>query len=151
MRANRSGACSSERFYFGEHTMDKNGRPREARDVLTVRDVQQILPGLVMRPMSKAQAHDDGRPKQSTAAGAESIAREARSIRYDDLPEVLTPKEVQAFLRLGRNAIYAALQEGRIRSVRHGQKFLVPKTALREFLDHDAEHRHAGIPVKGTT
>ena len=79
------------------------------------------------------------------------IQRKPRIIRYDDLPDVLTPKEAQAFLRLGRNAIYAALQDGKIRSVRVGQKFLIPKAALREFLDRDAEDPRPGIPVKGTT
>lgn len=34
---------------------------------------------------------------------------------------------------------------------RVGQKFLIPNDALREFLDRDAEHPRAGIPVKGTT
>jgi excisionase family DNA binding protein len=117
--------------------MDRDGRRGEVRDAM--REVQQILPGM-------------DRDVACVRTGSSNpIARKTRVLRYDDLPEVLTPKEVQAFLRLGRNAVYAALQDGRIRSVRHGQKFLVPKTALREFLDRDAEHRRAGIPVKGTT
>lgn len=81
----------------------------------------------------------------------DGVVRKAKVICYDQLPDVLTPKEAQAFLRLGRNATYAALQDGRIRSVRVGQKFLIPKAALREFLDRGAEHSRAGIPVKGTT
>ena len=93
---------------------------------------------IVMRPTSEARRQHP-------------IVRKATSVRYDELPDVLTPKEAQAFLRLGRNATYAALQDGRIRSVRLGQKFLIPKAALREFLDRDAEHPRAGIPVKGTT
>lgn len=68
---------------------------------------------------------------------------------FDDLPDVLTAREARAYLRLGRNALYTALQDGTIRSVRLGQKFLVPKAAVREFLDGVAEHRRAGIPVKG--
>jgi excisionase family DNA binding protein len=100
---------------------------------------QQILPGI-------------DRNAAGVRVGRSNPAfRKTRIIRYEDLPDVLTPKEAQVFLRLGRNAIYAALQDGRIRSVRYGQKFLVPKTALREFLDHDAEEPRAGIPVKGTT
>jgi excisionase family DNA binding protein len=70
-------------------------------------------------------------------------------ISYDDLPDVLTAREVQTYLRLGRNAAYEALQSGAIRSVRLGQKFLVPKTALREFLESGANGSGAGIPVKG--
>ena len=112
---------------------------REARGTLTVRDVQQILPGIDR----DAPRDRSGRP--------DPAIRKGTVIRYDELPDVLTTKEAQAFLRLGRNAIYAALQDGRIRSIRHGQKFLIPKAGLREFLDLDAEHPRAGIPVKGTT
>ncbi|MGA9018421.1 MAG: helix-turn-helix domain-containing protein [Candidatus Cybelea sp.] len=119
--------------------MDGKGRRREARDALAMRELQQTLPGL------DRDAVHVRRPNQHR------MVRKATSVRYDELPDVLTPKEAQAFLRLGRNATYAALQDGRIRSVRHGQKFLIPKAALREFLDRDAEHPRAGIPVKGTT
>lgn len=55
-------------------------------------------------------------------------------IRYDELPDVLTPSDLQAYLPLGRDAIYAALRDGTIRSVRVGQKFIIPKSAVREFL-----------------
>ena len=119
--------------------MDGKGRRREARDALAMRELQQTLPGL------DRDAVHVRRPNQHR------MVRKATSVRYDELPDVLTPKEAQAFLRLGRNAIYAALQGGKIRSVRVGQKFLIPKAALREFLDRDAEHPRAGIPVKGTT
>ena len=140
MRVNRSGDCAPGRFCFlGESTMDGKGGRRKARDAMTMRELQQLLPGL------DRDAADIGNSRQRP------IARKASAVRYDQLPDVLTPKEAQAFLRLGRNAIYAALQGGRIRSVRHGQKFLILKTALREFLDPDAEHPRAGIPVKGTT
>ncbi len=118
--------------------MDKNGRRRGAHHAAAVRELQQILPGI---DRNAACVRD---PARSDRAKDEIS-------RYDELPDVLTPKEAQAFLRLGRNATYAALQDGRIRSVRHGQKFLIPKAALREFLDRDAEHPRAGIPVKGTT
>jgi excisionase family DNA binding protein len=119
--------------------MDENRQPSKTRNAFTASDVQELLPGIVRDAAYVRSA----RPNP--------IVRNVRSIRYDDLPEVLTPKEVQAFLRLGRNAIYAALQDGKIRSVRVGQKFLIPETALREFLDHDAENPRAGIPVKGTS
>ncbi len=119
--------------------MDGKDRRWEARDAMSTRELQQTLPGL------------DRGPAQVRHPNQHRRVRKAASVRYDELPDVLTPKEAQAFLRLGRNATYAALQDGRIRSVRHGQKFLIPKTALREFLDRDAEHPRAGIPVEGTT
>jgi excisionase family DNA binding protein len=70
-------------------------------------------------------------------------------IRFDDLPDVLTPAEVQSFLRLGRNATYDLLRAGTIRSVRLGQKYLIPLQAVRELLDRGGESAATGTPVKG--
>lgn len=70
-------------------------------------------------------------------------------IHFDDLPDVLTPAEVQSFLRLGRNATYDLLKNGTLRSIRLGQKYLVPRQSLRELLDGDSEHSRTGTPVKG--
>lgn len=70
-------------------------------------------------------------------------------IRFDDLPDVLTPAEVRSFLRLGRNATYDLLKGGKLRSVRLGQKYLVPRKAVRELLDSSAEPHGTGTPVKG--
>ena len=120
--------------------MDAKGRRRGARDTMAAQELQQtLLPGF------------DRDAADARSIRQHPIVRKETAVRYDQLPDVLTPKEVQAFLRLGRNAIYAALQDGRIRSVRLGQKFLIPKAALREFVDRDAEHPGAGIPVKGMT
>lgn len=58
---------------------------------------------------------------------------------FDDLPDILTPRHLMKFLPIGRNAVYNLLKANRIPSVRVGQKFLVTKTALREFL---------GLPVE---
>ncbi len=119
--------------------MDKTGQRKAAHEAAAGRELQQILPGIDRNAACVREA----RPNPAL--------RKTRIIRYEDLPDVLTPKEAQVFLRLGRNAIYAALQDGKIRSTRVGQKFLIPKSALREFLDRDAEDPRAGIPVKGTT
>lgn len=70
-------------------------------------------------------------------------------IRFDDLPDVLTPGEVQSFLRLGRNATYDLLKDGKLRSVRLGQKYLIPRQALRELMDGCGEPAGTGTPVKG--
>jgi excisionase family DNA binding protein len=70
-------------------------------------------------------------------------------IRFNDLPDVLTPGEAQSFLRLGRNAVYDLLKQGKIRSVRLGQKYLIPREAVRELLEGRVEDGGAGTPVKG--
>jgi excisionase family DNA binding protein len=58
---------------------------------------------------------------------------------FSDLPDILTPNDLIKYLPIGRNAIYETLQSQRIRNVRVGQKYLVPKAALREFLGGSVE------------
>jgi excisionase family DNA binding protein len=65
-------------------------------------------------------------------------AREIRG-RFAELPDVLTPRDLIAFLPIGRNAVYDALKRQEIKSVRVGQKLLITKAALREFLGGNVE------------
>ena len=58
---------------------------------------------------------------------------------FAQLPEVLTPKDLMEYLPLGRDRIYEALKSQAIRNVRVGQKFIITKRALREFLGGDVE------------
>ncbi len=58
---------------------------------------------------------------------------------FEDLPDVLTPRDLRDFLPIGRNAVYEILRTERIRSVRVGQKFMIPKGALRDFLGGSTE------------
>jgi excisionase family DNA binding protein len=53
----------------------------------------------------------------------------------DDLPFVLTSNEAFEFLRLGKSAGYEALRTGRLKSVKSGAKYLVPKAAVLKFLE----------------
>jgi excisionase family DNA binding protein len=54
--------------------------------------------------------------------------------RFEDLPEILTPQDLIDYLPIGRDAVYAALKARTIPNVRLGQKFMVTKASLREFL-----------------
>lgn len=74
--------------------------------------------------------------------------RIAKEKRLDELPEVLTAADVVAYLRgiFGRNAVYELLHTQVIRNRRHGQKFLVPISALREFVECRSEDAGAGAP-----
>lgn len=116
--------------------MNGKGRRRELRDTIARHQLQQALPGL------DRGATDAKRPQRP-------ISRKASAVRYDQLPDVLTPREVQSFLRLGRNATYELLKDGTIRSVRLGQKYLIPREAMRELLDENGEPVGTGTPVKG--
>lgn len=71
-------------------------------------------------------------------------------IRFNDLPDVLTPAEVQSFLRLGRNATYDLLKNGRLRCVRLGQKYLIPREALGDLLTLGGERGGTGTPHERT-
>jgi hypothetical protein len=59
--------------------------------------------------------------------------------RFAELPDVLTPRDLIAFLPIGRGAVYDALRTRAIKSVRVGQKLLITKAALREFLGGNVE------------
>lgn len=50
-------------------------------------------------------------------------------------PDVLLPSEVQDILRIGRNKVYDLLRSGEIKSLRIGNKFIIPKMNLIDFLN----------------
>jgi excisionase family DNA binding protein len=51
---------------------------------------------------------------------------------YNDLPEMTTPEEGAAFLRVSRNGMYELLKAGSIRHVKFGRLIRIPKQALLE-------------------
>ena len=57
----------------------------------------------------------------------------------DGYNDVLTPDEVQKILHTGRNTVYDYLAEGKIRSIRIGGKYRIPKLYLVEFLYPDMD------------
>lgn len=54
------------------------------------------------------------------------------TVPYSDLPEYLTPAEVQAYLSLSRTTVYDLLRRNEIQHVRFGRSIRIPKTALRK-------------------
>ena len=52
----------------------------------------------------------------------------------NDLPEVLTPRDLIEYLPVGRDKVYQALRSQAIRNIRLGQKIIIPKSSLRDFL-----------------
>jgi excisionase family DNA binding protein len=58
---------------------------------------------------------------------------------FAELPDVLTPRDLIAFLPVGRNSVYEAIRTRAIKSVRIGQRLLITKAALREFLGDGVE------------
>ncbi len=74
-----------------------------------------------------------------TTQSIRSTSLRTRSARFADLPDILTPRNVIAFLPIGRNAVYDAIKRQALKSIRVGQKILITKAALREFLGGNVE------------
>jgi excisionase family DNA binding protein len=56
-------------------------------------------------------------------------------VKLDELPDVLTVREVAAVLRTGKNEAYALIRDGRIYAAHIGRSLRVPKTAVVAFLN----------------
>ena len=53
-----------------------------------------------------------------------------RQTNLEDLPQMMTPLEVQAFLGLGRATVYSLIGEGKIPVRRIGRRLFIPKQEL---------------------
>ncbi len=51
--------------------------------------------------------------------------------------DVLLPEDVQKILQTGRNTVYNYLAEGKIKSIKIGGKYRIPKLYLLEFIYPD--------------
>ncbi len=49
--------------------------------------------------------------------------------------KIYTPKEAWKKLGIGRTRFYQFLNEGRIRYFKNGRRFLIPESAIAEFID----------------
>jgi excisionase family DNA binding protein len=76
--------------------------------------------------------------QRPSAAGAREDHTDAR--HWDRQPDLLTPSETAALLRISRTACYEALRAGELRPLRitWGRRILVSKQALRALLDEKA-------------
>ena len=74
-----------------------------------------------------------------SAQSAESGEPNGLRGRFAELPDVLTPRDLIAFLPIGRSSVYEALRTRVIKSIRIGQRLLITKAALREFLGDTVE------------
>ena len=53
----------------------------------------------------------------------------------EDLPLVLRVEDLMPILGVGRSNAYALVRSGRVRSIRIGHQFRIPREAIQEFLD----------------
>lgn len=57
---------------------------------------------------------------------------------FDTYNDVVTPAEAMRMLHVGRNTIYKLLKDKRIKSIRIGSKYLIPKNYICDFLAREA-------------
>lgn len=57
--------------------------------------------------------------------------------RLHELPDLLTVDEAAAFLRIGRNAAYQAVQRGDLYAIRLGRSWRVPRASLERLVNGD--------------
>ncbi len=53
---------------------------------------------------------------------------------FTDYPDVVSISDLQSMLRIGRNTAYGLLKSGAIQSIKVGQRYIIPKTSVIEFL-----------------
>ena len=72
-----------------------------------------------------------------TTNGKENVHMGPRKFTsLEDLPLVLRVEDLMPVLSIGRNTAYELVRCGRIRSIRIGNQFRIPREAVIEFLTH---------------
>lgn len=60
---------------------------------------------------------------------------------FPDYPDVVSPEQLQEMLGgIGKTTAYKLLRGGKIKSVRLGRKYLIPKICVIEYLCGDVEN-----------
>ena len=53
---------------------------------------------------------------------------------FNTYPDVVSIDEIQQMLRIGKNAVYELLKTEKLKSIKVGKKYIVPKKYVIEFL-----------------
>lgn len=53
---------------------------------------------------------------------------------FNTYPDVVSIDEIQKMLRIGKNAVYELLKTKKLKSIKVGKKYIVPKKYVIEFL-----------------
>lgn len=61
------------------------------------------------------------------------------SMRIEDLDEVITVEELARVMKVGRNSAYAMVRENRIKSIKNGTRYLIPKQSVIDFLNQSTD------------
>jgi hypothetical protein len=53
----------------------------------------------------------------------------------NEFPEILTPKDLMKILHIGKNGVYKLLKSSVIKSRRIGNKYIIPKVCLIDYIN----------------
>ena len=68
--------------------------------------------------------------------------KETDQFMFEEYPDVLTVDETCEALRIGENAAYILLNNGKLKGFRNGRVWRIPKAALIEFVLSQAKLPH---------
>lgn len=58
---------------------------------------------------------------------------------FSDYPDVVSITELQSMLRISRNTAYELVRSGKIRSVKIGRTYRIPRSAVEDYLNTPVE------------
>lgn len=58
---------------------------------------------------------------------------------FEQCPDILTVEEVCEALRMGYNAVYELLNEGKLKAYKNGRVWRIPREALKEYILENAK------------
>ncbi|MDL2294565.1 helix-turn-helix domain-containing protein [Ruminococcaceae bacterium OttesenSCG-928-D13] len=61
-------------------------------------------------------------------------------LQWENLPDLVTPKEARAYLRFGRSKMYELLRTKQIGYIRKGSCYLIPKPELTAYVERELEN-----------
>jgi excisionase family DNA binding protein len=54
---------------------------------------------------------------------------------FSEYPAVVQVEDIQNMLCIGRNVAYRILKEGKIKTIKVGKRYIIPKKSVIEFLE----------------
>ena len=58
---------------------------------------------------------------------------------FEQYPDILTVEEACDALRMGYNAVYELLNEGKLKAYKNGRVWRIPRESLREYIQKSAQ------------
>ena len=58
---------------------------------------------------------------------------------FEQYPDILTVEEACEALRMGYNAVYELLNEGKLKAYKNGRIWRIPKDAIKEYISNCAK------------